>query len=165
MDRNWIGFSVGIEIAIFVLGVETDFVFVCMPVVMSFSSMDRNSLGFGAGIAIDLYFWCRAKMSCFNVTLFSFEESKLTCFMYTGRKSLDSSVRIEINFVLVWVVEIGLILMSGIELDFISVQGSWLTWFLCGGRKWLGFTVWIEISFVLVSRHQNWLELRVGNNI
>ena len=63
-------------------------------------------------------------MSCFNVTLFLCKGSKLTCFMYADRKSLDSSVSIEIDFVFVWVVEIGLISMSGIEVDVISVKGS-----------------------------------------
>ena len=54
-------------------------------------------------------------MSCFNVTLFLCKGSKLTCFMYADRKSLDSSVSIEIDFVFVWVVEIDLISMWGVE--------------------------------------------------
>ena len=55
VDRNWLGFSVGIEINFFVLEVEIDFVFVCMPVV-KFACMDRTSLGFVAGIATESFF-------------------------------------------------------------------------------------------------------------
>ena len=60
VDRNWLGFSVGIEINFFVLEVEIDFVFVCMPVV-KFACMDRTSLGFVAGIATDLFLFVRVE--------------------------------------------------------------------------------------------------------
>ena len=49
-----------------------------------------------------------------------------------------------------WVVEIDLISVSGIDLGLISVYGSKLPCFLCGGRKVLGFSVWIEINLVCV---------------
>ena len=39
-----------------------------------------------------------------------------------------------------WVVEIGLISVCGIEPDLIAVKGSGLTYFLCAGRRSLGFS-------------------------
>ena len=49
--------------------------------------------------------------------------SKLSWFFYEGRKSLDCSVGMEIDFIVVWVAEIDLISVWGIELDLISVLG------------------------------------------
>ena len=49
---------------------------------------------------------------------------EISLVLYAGRKSLGFSVSIEPDFVFVWVVEIGLISMSGIEVDVISVKGS-----------------------------------------
>ena len=42
-------------------GVEIDFVVVFGPIIVWFSCMDRSSLGFSAGIAIDLFFYAGRK--------------------------------------------------------------------------------------------------------
>ena len=46
-------------------GVEIDFVVVFGPTTFWFSCMDRNLLGFSAGIAIETFFLCGPKMTCF----------------------------------------------------------------------------------------------------
>ena len=49
-----------------------------------------------------------------------------------------------------WVVEIGVISMWGIELDLIQCRDrNWLV-FLCSGRKSLGFSASVEIDLVFV---------------
>ena len=74
--------------------------------------------------------------------------SKLTWFWYAVRKSLGISVRIEIDWVMAWMVEIDLISMWGIDVYLILVQESESTFVCGGGRKSLVFSIWIEIKFV-----------------
>ena len=99
---------------------------------------------------------------------------KLTWFLYAGGKTLGLSVNIEVGFVFVWVVEIDLIPLLGIELDLPSVYGSQLPWFWCGGQKGLGFILGIETKLVLawgsklawfLCLGRNWLGLRGGSNV
>ena len=59
---------------------------------------------------------------CGSTDLFLCEWSKLTWFLYVGRKSLGFSVSIEIDLDYVWV-EMDLISVWGMEHDLISEQG------------------------------------------
>ena len=89
----------------------------------------------------------------------------ITLVLYAGQKSPNFSVSIEIDFVWVggrnwlefsvgdetWLylgVQSGedLVLVWVVEIDLISVNGLELTRLLCGGRKWLGFSVWTDIN-------------------
>ena len=54
--------------------------------------------------------WCGERLSCFVLRW-----SKLTWFSYAGRKSLGFSVGTEIGLVSVWVVEIDLIPVWGVD--------------------------------------------------
>ena len=66
-------------------------------------------------------------------------------------RPLGFSVSIELEFVFVWVVNIDMISLQGIELGLISVQTleltcffvwvSKMTWFYCRDRYYLGFGV------------------------
>ena len=64
----------------------------------------------------------------------------MTCHLHAGRKSLDITMSMKIDFVLVWVVQIDLISVWGIEFDLISVKG----------RNLLGFSVGVKNDLVLV---------------
>ena len=55
--------------------------------------------------------------------------------MDAGRHTLGFSVSIGMDSVLVWVVDIDMISMWGIEHDLDSVKGSELIWFMSGCRK------------------------------
>ena len=59
---------------------------------------------------------------CMGRILLGFNDgSKLTWFLYVGRKSVRFGVRIEIDLVFVWMVEIDFSSVRGIELVSISV--------------------------------------------
>ena len=72
----------------------------------------------------------------------------MTRFWDAGRQSLGFSVSIKIDFVFVWVVDVGLISVYGIEHDFNSVYGSEFGWCMSGGRKLIGFSIWIEMNLI-----------------
>ena len=57
---------------------------------------------------------------------------EIDLFLYAGEKSLGTSVIIALDFGFVWVGEIGLVSMWGIELNLIFVKGSELTSFCTG---------------------------------
>ena len=59
----------------------------------------------------------------------------MTRSLDAGRKSLGLSVSIKTDLVFVWVVDIDMISMWGIEHDLDSVKGSELIWFMSGCRK------------------------------
>ena len=73
---------------------------------------------------IDLFLVCGPKMTCFycgdRLIWFLCGWSKLTWFLYSGRKSLRVSVNVEIDLVFV-LVEIDLISVWEVELDLIAV--------------------------------------------
>ena len=60
-----LGFSADIDIHFAVRRLEIAFVVVFGPAFVWFSCMDRNWRGLSAGIAIDLFFLCVPKMTCF----------------------------------------------------------------------------------------------------
>lgn len=61
-ERSVFGFNVGTRIGLVVRGVEIDFCVVFGPIIVRFSSTDRNKLGFSAGSAF--FFFCvRAESS------------------------------------------------------------------------------------------------------
>ena len=98
------------------------------------------------------WFLCAGlKSLAFSVNIeFYFVLSTLTWCKYSGHKLPGFSVIIGLDFVFVWVVEIDLIPLMGIELDLISGWGSELTWLWCGGRKGLGFSLEIKIDCFFV---------------
>ena len=49
-------------------------------------------------------------------------------------------------------IEIALVFMRGVEIDFGFVCGPIMTWFYFMDRKWLGFSVGIEIDLVFCVR-------------
>ena len=68
---------------------------------LSFNTWIEIGLVFRVGIEIELVFVCGAKMTCFKcgdlLTWFLCGWSKLTWFLYSGRKSLGFSVNIELD--------------------------------------------------------------------
>ena len=137
---NWLDFSTGVEIiSIFVWGVEFDLVTVLGWKVKWFLCGGSKLTVCGPKLTC---FECDDRLTCF---LCGRWWSKLTRFLHVGRKSLGFSVNIKVDLVSVWLVDIDLVSVSEIELDFIRDRN----WFVvAGGRKWLGFSIWIEIGLV-----------------
>ena len=61
--------------------------------------------------------------------------SKLTWFLNAGRELLVFSVSIQIDLLFVWVVQIDLTSVRGVELDRIPVQDEMDLFFCVGSRK------------------------------
>ena len=87
-ESEFTWFSVGIEIDCFLRRIEIDFV-VFGPIIVWFSCMDRNSLGFSPGIAIDLFVLSGPKMTFFktwrSIDLVLVEVVEIELFLYAGR--------------------------------------------------------------------------------
>ena len=95
---NWLGFSVGIEIDVFLCGGgETYSVFVCAANMTCFKRGDR-------------------------LTWFSCSWSKLTWFWYFSRKGLGLCVRIEVELFCAGVIEIDIDSLLGTKLDFVQCR-------------------------------------------
>ena len=91
-----------------------------------------------------------------SIDLFLCEWSKLTWFLYAGRKSLDFSVGIKIDLAFVWVIESDLISVPEMETFLITAYCSKLTWskttcFRPGGSNLTRFLCQIEIHLMLES--------------
>ena len=148
---------------VFYAGGQIYFVALFGPEINWFSCMDQGWLDSTSGIAIDLIFLWRLKMTSFwcgdRLTLY------LRRLTWLAENHLVLVWASSFTSFFVWVVENDLISMWSISLDLISVQTSELPWGSCGGRKGLGCSVCIAINLDFVSRHQNWVELRVGIEI
>ena len=102
---------------IFVGGIEFDFVLVLGSKVTCFWCGGSESTAYEPKLAC---FECDDRLTCFFIFVCGWWWSKWSRFLDAGRKSLGFSVRIEIDLV-VWVVDIYLISVWGIELSLISV--------------------------------------------
>ena len=140
---NWIDFSTGVEISlVFVWGVEFDLVSVLESKVICFFVRGIEIDRVRAEINLVLVWW---SMGLFFVWVVVVE---IDSIYNAGRKSLGFSVSIKLDLVSVWLVDIDLISVSGIELDFIRDRnrfvsclgvenyfvlpsGSYLPWILC----------------------------------
>ena len=158
--RNWPVFRVGIAIDLIPgLGSRLTWSFCGESKLTSFSCGDRNwpSVCVRAGKHMVL--------EGVSTDLLFVRVVAITLVLYAGQKSPNFSVSIEIDFVWVggrnwlefsvgdetWLylgVQSGedLVLVWVVEIDLISVNGLELTRLLCGGRKWLGFSVWTDIN-------------------
>ena len=144
-DRNWLGFSVEIEIDFFLCG-------------------SRNRLRFCVRVESWLVFIYGSKLTWFLAW-----GSKLTWFLCTGGKRLVFSVGIawhsffaggrhwlgfcmlaESQLVLMWAWNLTSFLCGWSKLTWLNYRGSNLTWFQCRDRNRIGFGVGVENDLALV---------------
>ena len=182
-DRHWLGFWVAVENELFLgsrsiwvfvsghrnrldirVGIEFDLIsvigskltrFLCAWRKLLF--MDRNYLVFHGESNIICFLRAGRKWPIFSVGIdwLSFcAGGRNWVVLDAGRKSLGSSLSMQITLVFVWVFEIDLIWVWGIELE-CSWEYEWNPFGCClegrnwpdfrvGGRRWLGFCPAVE---------------------
>ena len=136
-DQNWLGFSVGIEIDLFlVLGSQlASFLYARFLIgmggrnILDFSVGGWTLLNFSAWIGIDLVL-CRSR--------------KYLVLVYGSKLSSFLCRRIEIDLILEW----GLDFSGGVEINLI---------FMCGGSNLTSFWCWYRNWLVFGAGARNWL--------
>ena len=174
---NWLGFRVGIAIALAVdRTAEIDLVYVSPERWLDFiECMDENLLGLSAGIKKNLVFVCGSELTSFScgdrlsllwcggeigeIELYSVFASKLTWSRVGGRNWLDFSAGIQIHLVLCRgrkllgcseEIEIGFFLVCAPEKILVSAYAYQLPWFLRAVENWHCFDVCPEKYVVSV---------------